>query len=49
MNNTLLKLVLLALLLIFICAPFAGFAPLLLAIAIAGISKGVQRSQIGPW
>ena len=37
MNNTLYRLVLLVLLLTFICAPFAGFAPLLMVVAIAGV------------
>ena len=37
MNNIWYRLILIALLLMFVLAPFAGFAPLLLIIVIAGI------------
>ena len=37
MNNPLYKLVLLGLLLMFVLAPFAGFAPLLLVLLVAGV------------
>ena len=49
MNHTLYKMILLALLLMFICAPFAGLTPLLLVMVIAGIywfiSSMVQISK----
>lgn len=41
MNNIWYRLILIALLLMFVLAPFAGFAPLLLIIVIAGIAWAV--------